>query len=164
MTDVFGLAPVVRGSKERMSTFSDLLSRRNFWQPRSLGPLETQVLDVLWRQGQCSVREVLGHIERPLAYTTVMTTLDRMFKKGLLTRTMADRSFRYAPCDARYVRDGSGDRNAVFSQSAREMLVSHLLDTVCEYDKTLLDELERHIAERRRQHESQAAAIAEVQE
>ena len=42
------------------------------------------MLDVLWSKGECSVREVLGHLERPLAYTTVMTTLDRMFKKGLL--------------------------------------------------------------------------------
>lgn len=146
-----------------MSTLSELLSRRNFWQPKSLGPLETQVLDVLWNKGECSVREVLGHIDRPLAYTTVMTTLDRMFKKGVLTRTMADRSFRYAPCDPRFGREGSGASNAFFSQNAREMLVSHLLDTVCEYDKTLLDELERHIAERRRQDELQAVNLAEVQ-
>ena len=76
---------------------------------------------------------------------------------------MADRSFRYAPCDPRYGQQGTASASALFTQNAREQLVSHLLDTVCEYDKTLLDELERHIAERRRQDEPQTEVVAEVQ-
>ena len=145
-----------------MSTLSELLSRKGFWRSQTLGPLETQVLDVLMSKGECSVRDVLNAMSRPLAYTTVMTTLDRLFKKGLLERHMADRSFRYVPCEPR-LRMANSSPFSLNSPSARAMLVSHLLDTVCEYDKTLLDELERNIAERRRQYDEEPATALEVQ-
>ena len=52
-----------------------------------LGPLEIRVMEVLWTAGQSSVRDVVEKLERKLAYTTVMTTLDRLFKKGMLDQT-----------------------------------------------------------------------------
>lgn len=55
-------------------------------QPVMLGPLEMQVMDVAWSVGRCSVRDVVEKLDSKLAYTTVMTTLDRLFKKGLLAR------------------------------------------------------------------------------
>ena len=134
-----------------MTSLSDLLLRRNPWRSQHLGPLESEVLHVLWSKGESSVRDVLNYLDRPLAYTTVMTTLDRLFKKGLLDRHMADRSFRYVASNP------GAPAAAPVNQTARELLVSHLLDTVCEYDETLLDELERNIAERRRQIDRQAA-------
>jgi len=137
-----------------MSTLSDLLSRKSLWRPQNLGPLESQVLRILSREGESSVRDVLNRLDRPLAYTTVMTTLDRLFKKGLLDRHLADRSFRYVPSDQRLRRAQSDTAGLFHSQSARELLVSQLLDTVCEYDETLLDELERKIGERRTQYDS----------
>jgi predicted transcriptional regulator len=139
-----------------MRTLSDLLAGRSANRGPSLGRLEAEVLRVLWAQGESSVRDVLGQLTRPLAYTTVMTTLDRLFKKGLLDRHMADRTFRYVPCVPRRVQtDGPmQDSPIVFhSQAARDLLVSHLVDTVCEYDETLLAELEKNIAQRRRQYE-----------
>jgi predicted transcriptional regulator len=139
-----------------MSTLSDLLSRKSLWRPQNLGPLESEVLRILSINGEGSVRDVLNQLERPLAYTTVMTTLDRLFKKGLLDRHMADRSFRYVPSDQRLRRAQSEAPSLFHSQSARELLVSQLLDTVCEYDETLLDELERKISERRSQYDSQS--------
>jgi predicted transcriptional regulator len=139
-----------------MSTLSDLLSRKSLWRPQNLGPLESEVLRILSINGEGSVRDVLNQLDRPLAYTTVMTTLDRLFKKGLLDRHMADRSFRYVPSDQRLRRAQSESPSLFHSQSARELLVSQLLDTVCEYDETLLDELERKISERRSQYDSQS--------
>jgi predicted transcriptional regulator len=132
-----------------MNPFSELFTRRHLFRQPNLGPLEADVLRVLWSQGESSVRDVLAQLDRPLAYTTVMTTLDRLFKKGLLDRYKAERSFRYLPS-----RRSQSDLS---DGAARELLISHLLDTVCEYDETLLDELERNIAERRRQIESQPA-------
>jgi predicted transcriptional regulator len=44
-----------------------------------LGHLESRVMDVLWARGESSVRDVADQLERPLAYTTVMTTLDRLW-------------------------------------------------------------------------------------
>ena len=44
------------------------------------------MLELLWDYGESSVHDVAERLTRPLAYTTVMTTLDRLFKKGLLER------------------------------------------------------------------------------
>src|ERR1700691_2346599 len=63
----------------------------------SLGPLEQRMLDALWARGSATVREVVDGVCQSLAYTTVMTTLDRLFKKGLLTRSEEGRAFRYTP-------------------------------------------------------------------
>ena len=54
--------------------------------PQPLGPLEVTVMEILWARGESNVRDVVDRLDRPLAYTTVMTTLDRLFKKGLLLR------------------------------------------------------------------------------
>lgn len=62
-----------------------------------LGHLEAEVLEILWHHGECSVRDVKERLGRRLAYTTVMTTLDRLYKKGRLERSKSNRSFRYAP-------------------------------------------------------------------
>src|SRR5258708_19680075 len=64
---------------------------------RHLGPLEQGLLEALWLRGTATVRELLEDGYQDLAYTTVMTTLDRLFKKGLLTRSEEGRAFLYAP-------------------------------------------------------------------
>lgn len=53
-----------------------------------LGELETEILHVVKRKGKTSTREVVEELNktRPLAYTTVITTLDRLHRKGFLTR------------------------------------------------------------------------------
>jgi len=63
----------------------------------TLGPLELELMQILWSHGESNVREVVCRLERPLAYTTVMTTLDRLYKKGFLDRRMPDRAFVYSP-------------------------------------------------------------------
>ena len=65
--------------------------------PQPFGPLEITVMEILWARGESNVREVVDRLGRPLAYTTVMTTLDRLFKKGLLARRKSDRAFFYSP-------------------------------------------------------------------
>ena len=62
-----------------------------------LGPLEQQLLESLWRRGSATVREVIEDGDLKLAYTTVMTTLDRLYKKNLLDRVPEGRAFRYSP-------------------------------------------------------------------
>ncbi len=62
-----------------------------------LGPLEQEVMDAVWKLSAANVRDVVGQMERPLAYTTVMTTLDRLYKKGLLSRETTERAFLYSP-------------------------------------------------------------------
>ncbi len=53
---------------------------------RQLGPLEQRLLDALWAKGSATVRELVENGYEDLAYTTVMTTLDRLYKKNVLMR------------------------------------------------------------------------------
>lgn len=61
-------------------------------------PLELECLSVLWRLGPCNVKQVRESLlrQRPLAYTTVMTVLDRLVKRGIVVRQKRGRSFEYS--------------------------------------------------------------------
>ena len=61
-----------------------------------LGTLERQVLDVVWRLGRASVRDVLTAVDHSVAYTTAMTVMDRLFKKGVLDRERVGRAYVYS--------------------------------------------------------------------
>lgn len=124
-------------------------------QSFALGPLELSVMEVVWQIGSCSVRDVVQLLDRDLAYTTVMTTMDRLFKKGLLDRSKCDRAFLYSArvSKDRWERQRTDDLLAGFlagTQPSREMLLSCLVDAVGEHDPNLLDELEAKIQSKRR--------------
>ena len=71
---------------------------------RGFGALETAIMHRLWEQGTpATVREVLTDLreERELAYTTVLTVMDNLFKKGWLRREKAGKANRYAPVASR---------------------------------------------------------------
>ncbi len=121
-----------------------------------LGPLEVRVMEVLWSDGRSSVRDVVAKLDRRLAYTTVMTTLDRLYKKGLLERQKADRAFLYAPrlTSREWEQRRTGDLVAGFlagPQAAGELLLSSLVDAVGRHDPLLLDRLEEKIRNKRKE-------------
>jgi predicted transcriptional regulator len=123
-----------------------------------LGSLELELMEILWSRPQSSVRDVVDRLQRPLAYTTVMTTLDRLYKKGLLERYKSQRAFLYSPSLSRqqWERQRAGTLVANFlagPRPARELLLSCFLDAVGTHDATLLDELEKKIRLRRRELE-----------
>ncbi len=65
---------------------------------RVLGELEQGVMELMWEAGPLAVREVQSRVAKgKLAYTTVMTTLDRLYKKGLLSRDKVGLAFVYRP-------------------------------------------------------------------
>ena len=88
---------------------------------RQLGDLEAVVMDHLWSSGEpLTVRDVLERIDRdpPLAYTTVLTVMDNLHRKGFLAREKTGRAFAYRPTKDRSVHtaelmhellSGSGD-------------------------------------------------------
>src|SRR6266700_5628943 len=61
-----------------------------------LGALEREVLSLVWERGDNTVRDVCERLEATVAYTTVMTTMDRLFKKRLLSRHKVGRAFVYS--------------------------------------------------------------------
>ena len=121
-----------------------------------LGPLEVQVMEVLWIAGERSVRDVVEQLDRKLAYTTVMTTLDRLFKKGLLDRQKSERAYLYSPrvSHDEWERQRAGDLVAGLlagSQPSRELLLSSLVDAVGHHDANLLEQLEEKVRRKRKE-------------
>jgi len=73
-----------------------------------LTPLELDIMKAVWRRTPITVREVQEAIRpfRPLAYTTVLTIMDRLHQKGFLNRTLQQRTHFYEPAiDYTEVRD-----------------------------------------------------------
>ena len=123
---------------------------------RGLGWREQEIMKILWSRRSASVLEVTQSLSSALAYTTVMTTLDRLFKKGLLQREKKDRAFIYsASLSSRDVEKqrAAGLVRRLFGESGErpEILLSCLVDAVDEYDAGLLDELEARIRVAREQ-------------
>jgi predicted transcriptional regulator len=121
-----------------------------------LGTLEFELMEILWSQGEACVRDVVNKLPRPLAYTTVMTTLDRLFKKGLLERHKLDRAFVYAPRFSHKEWERKRAESLVSGflsgpNPSGELLLSCLLDAVGEHDDRLLDELGKKIRNRRKE-------------
>jgi len=122
----------------------------------ALGHLEHRVMELLWAHGECSVHDVVERLGRPLAYTTLMTTLDRLFKKDLLVRRKSERAFLYAPrwTRAEWEQKRTGDFVAGFlagPQPSGDLLISSLVEAVGRYDTALLDELEKKIRNKRKE-------------
>jgi predicted transcriptional regulator len=121
-----------------------------------LGHLEVTVMEILWGRGESNVHDVVAALDRPLAYTTVMTTLDRLYKKGMLDRRKHERAFLYQPSLSRaaWEHKRAGDFVAGFlarTEPSRDLLVSCLVEAVGRHDEALLDELEKKIRDKRRE-------------
>jgi predicted transcriptional regulator len=119
-----------------------------------LGPLERRVLDALWaRTDPASVRDLQPEF-REIAYTTLMTTLDRLHRKGMLGRTKQGRAFFYQPRLTRpeydSVRAADALKVALEGDGASLVpLLSFFVDAVGDRDQELLDELEALVRARR---------------
>lgn len=66
----------------------------------TLGPLEKEIMDVMWNDCPCSVREVYNRLktDREIAYTTVMTVMNRLVEKGVLCRDTEKKAHVYNVC------------------------------------------------------------------
>jgi predicted transcriptional regulator len=120
-----------------------------------LGALERQVMAVVWQAGEINVREAGELLGSTVAYTTVMTTMDRLFKKRLLARRKVGRAFVYAAAATREEMDGAVVTEMMQSLLQRHQgeplpILSSLVDAVSDRDRALLDDLERLIREKRR--------------
>src|SRR3954469_12041885 len=120
------------------------------------GTLELRVLEALWaRGGESNVRDVLDAFP-DAAYTTVMTTMERLHRKGVLSRRKEGRAFLYRPVSSREAMESGLVTRAIaplLSGDRAQPILSYLVDEVTRHDERLLDELERLVREKRRQQE-----------
>lgn len=114
------------------------------------GEREREVLEVLWSEGSATVQRVAECLKTTLAYTTVMTTLDRLYKKRILLREKRKRAFVYRPAVSR--RDLERDRASAMVRGFlsgsilnHDALLSCLVDAVQSYDRDLLHRLEEKV-------------------
>jgi predicted transcriptional regulator len=120
-----------------------------------LGPLERQLLEEVWSRGSVTVRELVEDGTLKQAYTTVMTTLDRLYRKQLLDRVAEGRAFRYSarqtPEELRRGAVVEGIRQLLGSSKTSELPLSYLVDALSSHDAQLLDELQLLVERKRRE-------------
>ena len=119
-----------------------------------LGELESAVMETLWSESGQTVNGVEERLrdKRDIAHTTVLTTLDRMYRKGYLTREKQAKAFVYSP---RYTRN---EFERMMAQEVLGALIGHSSETALSTfvdlignDPGALDQLEAKIREKRRQ-------------
>lgn len=111
------------------------------------GSLELRVLEALWARDTAATVRDLAPVFEGVAYTTLMTTLDRLHRKGVLTRTKTGRRFLYRP---EFTRDSllssvAGDAlTAILGPRAGDLrpVVSFLVEAVRREDREVLDALD----------------------
>jgi predicted transcriptional regulator len=111
-----------------------------------LGPLETRLLEHLWVRGRAATVRDLQVACPELAYTTILTTLERLYRKGLLLRSREGRAFMYAP---RCTRDellselvSSHVTQLLGASQDSDVILSTLVRAVRQTDLALLDQLD----------------------
>ena len=120
------------------------------------GALELRVLEALWRRGAATVRDLRADFPAA-AYTTLMTTMERLHKKGVLDREKSGRAFVYRPISSRQELESGLVTRAIQPLLAGESahpVLSCFVEEVSRHDERLLDELERLVRAKRRQQES----------
>jgi len=119
-----------------------------------LGSLESRLMERIWARGEVNVSDLQAEFV-PLAYTTIMTTLDRLFKKGLLDRRKIGKAYFYQAklSEKEYherltqhlfgmVLNGGNDSNVVLSGFVNAVSVT---------DQQMLDKLEELVKAKRRE-------------
>jgi predicted transcriptional regulator len=110
---------------------------------RRLGELEAVIMDRLWAWGRPAlVREVVEDLrgERPLAYTTVMTVMDNLYRKGWLRRERDGRAWRYEPTGSRSGYTAALMNEALGTSADRRTALAHFVLQMSPHDAALLQQ------------------------
>src|SRR3954471_3333910 len=119
------------------------------------GTLELRVLEALWRRGDATVRDLCDDFPAA-AYTTLMTTMERLHRKGVLAREKSGRAFVYRAVSSRSELESGLLTRAIqplLAGDSAHPVLSCFVDEVSRHDERLLDELERLVREKRREQE-----------
>jgi len=120
---------------------------------RALGELEDQIMRFLWqRKGRpATVRDVHVALTRkkPLAYTTVMTVLDRLWRKGMVERQLRGRAYEYTSVTSQAEHTAALMHEVLARSVDRRAALAHFVKRMKKKDEAELIELARELAERR---------------
>ncbi|MFG3702265.1 BlaI/MecI/CopY family transcriptional regulator [Micromonospora sp. NPDC047620] len=114
--------------------------RRDRGAERSLGPLESEVMNRLWAvDAPLTVRQMVDSLaDKGLAYTTVMTVLDNLHRKGWAERDLVGRAYRYRPRISREEHVSQVMADALSSASDQHAALARFVDTMSPEEAALL--------------------------
>jgi len=117
-----------------------------------LPPRERQLVDILYRCGECTVAEIISALPVELSGSAVRAMLKRLEDKGFVTRTESERGFLFSPVVADTVarKNALSDVVRTFFNGSAAGAASALLGMSDRLDERELDDLERMIADARR--------------
>ena len=119
----------------------------------ALGDLEVQVMRRIWARGEpVTVRDVLGDLEteRPIAYTTVMTVMGNLRKKGWLRRHAEGRAYRYEPLVSAEEYSAGLMRQALAASTDRPAVLMHFIEELSAEEAGALEEAYQRLTGQRR--------------
>ncbi len=126
---------------------------------QTLGALEAQVMNAVWdARGSVSVEQVrhaLSEAGKDVAYTTVMTTMSRLYKKGLLGREMQGKAYYYTAAVSRRELDTSVIKHVIdgLLSTFAEPAMSYFVEALSESDPAKLESLAEIIEEKRKEEQ-----------
>jgi predicted transcriptional regulator len=116
---------------------------------RLLGELEVQVMAKIWaRQGPVTVRDIVGDLqqERRIAYTTVMTVMDNLRRKGWLRRHEDGRAYTYEPAISGEEYGAAVMRQALEASNDRAGTLMHFIGELSGEEAAALGEAYRRLS------------------
>ena len=119
----------------------------------ALGDLEVQVMRRIWaRRGPATVRDVLGDLQadRDIAYTSVMTVMGNLEKKGWLRRQAEGRAYRYEPLVSAEDYSAGLMRQAMEASTDRPAALLHFIEDLTADEADALEEAYRRLTGQRR--------------
>ena len=119
---------------------------------RGFGDLEAVIMHRVWdHDGPVTVRELLGELQagRDIAYTTVMTTMDNLHRKGWLARVKEGKAYRYTATASREEYSARLMREALDDGGDTRLVLSHFVDQIGGADAEALRAVVRRLADRR---------------
>ncbi len=120
---------------------------------KPLGQLEQMVMDVVWHRGCATVRcvfnEVLEKRGGKIAYTTVMTTMDRLAKKGVLKRKKIGKAYEYSPVNSEDQLKLQTSKSIIeqLIKNYGDLAVAQFVDIVEDIDPSAIDQLKKRLSD-----------------
>ncbi|HWG63050.1 MAG TPA: BlaI/MecI/CopY family transcriptional regulator [Streptosporangiaceae bacterium] len=119
---------------------------------RGFGDLEAVIMHLVWdHDSPVTVRDLCDELqaERSIAYTTVMSTMDNLHRKGWLTRTKDGKAYRYTATNSREEYSAGLMREALAGGGDTEAVLSHFVAQMGGAESEVLRDVVRRLTERR---------------
>lgn len=116
---------------------------------RFFGPLEAKIMHVLWNGPEITIKDVQARLERDkiINFNTVMTVMNRLVEKGILTKRTVGRTSLYKPLLSKehFMENQSKELTYELIEEFGPLVVNHMIDALEEADPDLLEQLEQKI-------------------